>query len=220
MMNTMIDPRDSDMWVEAIKGKYFGGRKFTRQDWDQLLGHCQAVCDFPACAFAEELIAAYPEAKVILTNRNIESWYESCIGTIRRSMTSKLLYFVGFFDVEVMGKWTPMTRLLFKAVFDDNFERNGRDVFREQYATVRDLVPKDRLLEYQIGEGWERLCKFLEVAVPSVDYPNTNEAAAFRDRNRLRFWLAVKRGLPRMVLTVLTLIVMLMWMSWLVQRLG
>lgn len=220
MMNTMIDPRDSDMWVEAIKGKYFGGRKFTRQDWDQLLGHCQAVCDFPACAFAEELIAAYPDAKVILTNRNIESWYESCIGTIRRSMTSKLLYLVGFFDVEVMGKWTPMTRLLFKAVFDDNFERNGRDVFREQYSTVRDLVPKDRLLEYQIGEGWERLCEFLEVGVPSVDYPNTNEAAAFRDRNRLRFWLAVQRGLPRMVLTALTLIVMLMWMSWLVQRLG
>ena len=217
-MNTMIDPRDSDMWQEAIKGKYFGGAPFTRQDWDQLLGHCQAVCDFPACAFGPELIAAYPDAKVILTNREIESWYISCIGTIRRSMTSKLLYLIGFFDIDVMGKWTPMTRLLFKAVFDDDFEKNGRRAFREQYASVRALVPKDKLLEFQIGEGWDRLCDFLEVPVPNVVYPNTNEAAAFRDRNRLRFRLALQRGLPRLVLTVLTVMIAIMWILWALRR--
>lgn len=214
----MIDPRDSDMWQEAIKGKYFGGVPFTRQDWDQLLGHCQAVCDFPACAFGPELIAAYPDAKVILTNREIESWYTSCIGTIRRSMTSKLLYCIGFFDVEVMGKWTPMTRLLFKAVFNDDFEKNGRQAFREQYASVRAMVPKDKLLEFQIGEGWDRLCDFLEVPIPNVEYPNTNEAAAFRDRNRLRFRLALQRGLPRLIMTVLTIILAGMWILWLLQQ--
>lgn len=41
MMNTLIDPNDNDMWLEAINGKYFGGRPFEKHDWDMLLGHCQ-----------------------------------------------------------------------------------------------------------------------------------------------------------------------------------
>lgn len=205
MMNTMIDPNDNDMWLEAIKGKWFGGKPFTKTEWDMLLGHCQAVCDFPACAFAEELIEAYPDAKVILTNRPVDAWYKSCIGTIRNSMTSNLLYYMGFFDTEVMGKWTPMTRALFKGVFDNNFEKNGKQVYEDQYNLVRKMVPKERLLEFQIGESWDRLCEFLEVPMPDVDYPNTNEAAAFKDRNRLRFWLALKRGTPRIAATLATL---------------
>lgn len=43
MMNTMIDPTDNDMWLDAIKGKFFGGKPFTKNEWDMLLGHCQ-VC--------------------------------------------------------------------------------------------------------------------------------------------------------------------------------
>ena len=139
MMNTLIDPTDNDMWLEAINGKFNGGRPFEKSDWDQLLGHCQAVCDFPACAFGPELIAAYPAAKVILTNRPVDAWYKSCLGTIRKSMTSPLLYLVGFFDTEVMGKWTPMTRALFRGVFDDDFEKNGKQVYIDQYDTVRSL---------------------------------------------------------------------------------
>ena len=257
-MNCMIDPNDNDMWLEAIHGKYYGGKPFTRREWDMLLGHCQvrprlpfvirafrnhrlaamrstlpvssgrtglicrdpqAVCDFPACAFAPELIAAYPEAKVILTNRPVESWYTSCIGTIRKSMTSPLLYFMGFFDTEVMGKWTPMTRALFKAVFDNDFENNGRRVYTEHYDMVRRLVPKDRLLEYQIGEGWDRLCAFLEEDVPNVPYPNTNEAAAFRDRNWLRFKLSARRGAPKLATTGLGLLAVLVWSLWMMSLL-
>lgn len=129
-------------------------------------------------------------------------------------MRSRILYLIGFFDTEVMGKWTPMTRLLFKAVFNNDFEANGRNVFVDQYQTVRDLVPKDRLLEFQIGEGFERLCEFLEVPVPDFPYPNTNEATAFRDRNKLRFWLAVRRGLPRLIMLVLTLLAVMSWLLW------
>ncbi|KAI9670587.1 MAG: hypothetical protein M1831_005807 [Alyxoria varia] len=218
MMNTMIDPNDNDMWLEAINGKYFGSKPFTRREWDMLLGHCQAVCDFPACAFPEELIKAYPDAKVILTNRNVDAWYTSCIGTIRVSMTSSLLYSMGFFDTEVMGKWTPMTRALFKGVFDDNFEKNGRAVFERQYATVRELVPKEQLLEFQMGEGWPRLCEFLNVEEPNVPYPNTNEAAAFRDRNWLRLKLAAKRGAPKIVATAATVIGVASWGVWYWRR--
>ena len=113
-------------------------------------------------------------------------------------MTSPLLYFIGFFDTELMGKWTPMTRAIFKGVFDNDFKRNGKAVYREQYEMVRRLVPKDQLLEFQIGEGWDRLCDFLEVDKPKFEYPRTNEGAAFKERNWLRFKMACQRGAPRM----------------------
>lgn len=124
---------------------------------------------------------------------------------------------MGFFDTEVMGKWTPMTRALFKGVFDDNFEKNGKKIFEEQYALVRKLVPKNQLLEYQIGEGWDNVCDFLEVPVPGAPYPNTNEAAAFRDRNWLRFKLSARRGAPRIAITAVSVAAVGAWVTWLLK---
>lgn len=69
-------PRDCEMWMRAIRAKWDGEGEFGKAEWDQLLGHCQAVCDLPAAAFAPELIAAYPNAKVILTTRDPDSWHK------------------------------------------------------------------------------------------------------------------------------------------------
>ncbi len=68
-------PRDCKMWISAINAKFKRQGSFEKDDWDKLLGHCQAVCDFPAAAFGPELIAAYPRAKVILTNRDVDEWH-------------------------------------------------------------------------------------------------------------------------------------------------
>ena len=69
---------DCPLWNEALDAKYFGlGAPFMRERWDQLLGEFGAVSDAPVIAFAEELIEAYPEAKVILVERDIEKWYKS-----------------------------------------------------------------------------------------------------------------------------------------------
>lgn len=129
-------------------------------------------------------------------------------------MTSPLLYFIGFFDVDVMGQWTPMTRLLFRGVFNNDFARTGRRVYEEQYRTVRDMVPKGQLYEFQIGEGWDGLCEFLEVEKPDSPYPQVNEATAFRDRNDLRFRMAVERGAPRIAGTVVTVFAVVGWATW------
>lgn len=75
--NLFDNPRDNEMWLEALEAKYDGkGKPYGRAEFDKLLGHCQAVSDIPALCFAEELIAAYPEAKVILTVRDVDSWYQ------------------------------------------------------------------------------------------------------------------------------------------------
>lgn len=71
------NPKDCELWFKALMAKYCGiGKPFGRAEFDQLLGHCQVVSDFPAIAFAPELIAAYPEAKVILTQRDFDSWHQ------------------------------------------------------------------------------------------------------------------------------------------------
>lgn len=69
------NPRDCEMWVEAIRAKYLHqGKAYGREEFDRLLGHCQAAMDQPTTLFAEELIKLYPEAKVVLTMRDYDSW--------------------------------------------------------------------------------------------------------------------------------------------------
>lgn len=64
------NPPDIDLWRQAFLAKFRGqGRPFEKKDWDQLLGHCQAVTDLPTSAFVPELLAAYPDAKLIITPR-------------------------------------------------------------------------------------------------------------------------------------------------------
>ena len=41
-------------------------------------------------------------------------------------------------------------------------------------------VPADRLLVYEISQGWEPLCEFLEVPVPDAPMPHLNDATSFR----------------------------------------
>jgi hypothetical protein len=92
ILASVENPPDAPMWIDAFEAKYYGKGNFGKESWDQLLGHCQvrdqripvtklsgiylqAVCDWPACIFAPELIKAYPNAKVAILNRDVDSWY-------------------------------------------------------------------------------------------------------------------------------------------------
>lgn len=69
------NPRDCEIWWEALDAREGKGKPFGRAEFDMLLGHCQAIADHPCILFAEELIDAYPEALVILTLRPVDDWY-------------------------------------------------------------------------------------------------------------------------------------------------
>lgn len=69
--------KDVDMWLEALQAKYHGVGTFGRAEFDKLLGHVAAVTDAPCTIFGVELMEAYPEAKVVLVERDIEKWYKS-----------------------------------------------------------------------------------------------------------------------------------------------
>ncbi|KAL7929689.1 P-loop containing nucleoside triphosphate hydrolase protein [Trichoderma chlorosporum] len=188
MMNCSIEnPPDALMWMDALCAKYEKqGKPFTREDWDQLLGTSQAVCDWPAIAFAKELIEAYPEAKVVLTNRDVDSWHASTMKTVYWRATDQELRWLSNFDWAA-SMYYPMLKKFFDTFFEGDFPNRGKDVFRRHYEEVRSLVPKDRLLEYKVTDGWGPLCEFLDEAIPKDSpFPNVNDNSDFVTRSRRR----------------------------------
>jgi len=74
MTEVFANPRHAETWRSAWRGEPV--------DWDAILGPYQAAVDWPACAFYAELMDCYPDAKVILTVRDPDRWYESTRSTI------------------------------------------------------------------------------------------------------------------------------------------
>lgn len=181
------NPRDMEMWQEALEAKFDGkGKLYGREEFDKLLGHCQGVSDIPAILFSRELVEAYPEAKVILTHRNFETWYKSCSESLDVALAHPINF--GVMQPLVMlfkryDRWTRPTLLkTWQILFKGNFQVNARQVWHQHYDFVRSLVPPERLLEYNVKDGWEPLVTFLEVPHPRVPFPrgNTTEAALRR----------------------------------------
>ncbi|KAJ8109418.1 hypothetical protein ONZ43_g6140 [Nemania bipapillata] len=187
MMNCSIEnPPDALLWMDALRAKYDGVGEFTRKDWDKLLGGSQAVCDWPACAFAKELIEAYPEAKVIMATRDVDSWHASTMKTVWWRATDPELRMLSNFSWAAK-MYYPMLKKFFDTFFEGDFPNRGKDVFTRHYAEVRKMVPPERLLEYRVQEGWEPLCKFLDIPVPKdVPFPNVNDNSDFISRSRRR----------------------------------
>ena len=149
-------------------------------------------------AFSESLIAAYPEAKVILTTRDVDAWYKSMTGTIVPAMHSISLKLISYLDPDYIGSWRPMVIALFTGYFGQKpFEESGKKKFTEHYDMVKKLVPKENLLEYKVGEGWSRLCEFLDQPIPKEEFPRTNDTKFFGDRMSVIVQQAVLRFLKR-----------------------
>ncbi|KAF2967588.1 hypothetical protein GQX73_g5979 [Xylaria multiplex] len=210
MMNCSIEnPPDALLWMDALRAKYDGVGEFTRKDWDKLLGGSQAVCDWPACAFAKELIEAYPEAKVVMTTRDVDSWHASTMKTVYWRVTDPELRMLSHFSWAAK-MYYPMLKKFFDTFFEGDFPNRGKEVFTKHYAEVRKMVPADRLLEYRVQDGWEPLCKFLDVPVPKdVPFPNVNDNSDFvtrsRRRNRNQMYNVAAQGLEILGLILLAL---------------
>ncbi|CAO1605832.1 hypothetical protein XANCAGTX0491_009337 [Xanthoria calcicola] len=199
MSKVVSNLSDNDIWLDAINAKAKGEKPFGREQWDQLLGHCQAVTDFPAALFAPELIAAYPEAKVVLSNRDVDQWYRSIIRTIDWRYRDPVHFLLSLVDPPT-GKWARMFYKMWSLFAKGDFARHGKDAFHEHYQRVRELVPPDRLLEYRVSEGWEPLCRFLDLEIPDRPFPAGNEQESFRQTfralDRERALAVLRKTLP------------------------
>lgn len=210
-MRTTVNeyPRDCTMWMEAFQAKYDEVGKFGKEQWDQLLGSYSSVCDLPAIAFGPELMDAYPNAKIILTNRPVDSWHNSCSKTLLQARKYWLHGVLQHFDW-ITGLVHLLRRKYWQCLFDDDFESNGKAAMRAHYARIRDHAQKTGrpVLEFNLGDEWAVLCEFLEVGAPNHLYPRENEGddwiLKMRERARIRAMAAAFRfvsvGLPIAVL--------------------
>ncbi|KAI4190722.1 MAG: hypothetical protein L6R41_000584 [Letrouitia leprolyta] len=185
-------PRDCAMWMQAFEAKFDGkGQPFTRQQWDQLLARYSSLCDLPAIAFAPELIQAYPAAKIILTDRDPDAWYASVSRTLAVSRRYWLHDVLKHLDWAT-GLVHPLRIKFWQCLFDDDFEKNGKEAMKRHYDEVRSCakIQGRRVLEMRLGDGWGPLCEFLEVEIPREAYPRENTSDGFipkmKERARLR----------------------------------
>lgn len=136
-------------------------------DWDAIFAGFAATVDFPACSHWRELAAHYPDAKVLLTVRDPDSWFDSVNQTI----------FSAPMRARVIG--SPLEKLFDHSVWHEFGDRiEDRDfmtaAFQRHVADVERAIPAERLLVYEIGQGWGPLCAFLGVPVPDEPFPHTN----------------------------------------------
>lgn len=187
--NIFASIKDADMWSAAMDGKFFGGRSCSsKHDFDRLLGHVRATCDVPSVLFVEELLACYPDAKVVLVDRDIESWYMSFEGVLEGVMHPFARYFLRYADPTVSGRAIGCCVRWVEALTGSGnlqgAKLGAREAYRTHYRKVRSIVPPERLLEYRLAEGWEPLCRFLDRSVPDSEFPRRNDSeclqAAFK----------------------------------------
>ena len=134
-------------------------------------------------SFYQELLAAYPDAKVVLTVRSAESWYKSVKNTIHKAA----VHSASPEHDEQSRKFGVMVNALCMDGLLSDPERFGdeeavKKLFDAHTEEVKQHVPADQLLVMELGEGWDRLCKFLGKEVPKDPYPSINSTTEFQQK--------------------------------------
>ncbi len=162
-------PVQVPLWVEAAKG---------HADWSAIYKGYNSAVDWPTAGFFRELNAAYPASKFVLTLRDPENWAESFSHTIY-----KLIYGPDK-PPEELREWLALgIDVIAKTGFPPGLDRAALiAAFNAHNDAVKALIPAERLLVYQVKEGWEPLCAFLGVPVPDEEFPRTNDRGEFWDR--------------------------------------
>jgi hypothetical protein len=161
-------------------------------DWDLLFRDFHATVDWPSARWWREIATHYPEAKVLLSVRDPESWYKSMFDTIYQPMTWPVPDKVP----EIARLQNEMARkAILQETFDNRFEDKAHaiEVFNRHTQEVRDTIEPARLLVFDVREGWAPLCRFLEVPIPDEPFPRLNDTATtqamiqrMRESNRKR----------------------------------
>jgi hypothetical protein len=147
-------------------------------DWDEIFRGFHSALDYPVCCVWRDLAEHYPDAKIVLTVRDPESWWESTRTTIypaRNVLPAYLRKYVPFIRTYV--DWQD--KLVWDGLFDGRFldREHAIKVFEQHTAEVRATADPDRLLVYNVAEGWEPLCEFLGVPAPDHPFPRLNSTA-------------------------------------------
>jgi hypothetical protein len=167
MIETYRHSGHVEAWTEKING--------ADVDLDALLTSFSATVDWPVCTYWKELKAANPDAKILLTRRDPDAWYESIANTIFLALRTPS-------DDQRLHAWRAETRkLIFTQTFGDRLDHDSVvAVLRAHEADVIASTRPEDLLVYDVGSGWEPLCAFFDRPIPDTPFPRSNSTAEFR----------------------------------------
>lgn len=176
MLEVRQNPGHAQLWLDAVEGRPVS--------WDDLFAGYPASCDWPQCHFWRELSLHYPDARVILTVRDPERWYTSITRTIFPSQEEQ----PDASDPEALVRRTMTRKLILEQAFGGRWQDKAHvmGVYQRHVETVQRELPADRLLVYDVAQGWQPLCSFLRLPVPDMPFPNVNSTAEFNARWRER----------------------------------
>jgi hypothetical protein len=168
MMEVFPRPEHVAMWHRLAFGHPI--------DWDELFRGFHATVDWPSARWWREIAAHFPDAKVLLSLRDPEAWYKSMSDTIAQPLREP----APDDAPEIVRLQSEMVRkAILLETFDNRFEDKAHaiDVFERHNQEVRDTIDPARLLTFDVREGWEPLCRFLDVAIPDEPFPRLNDTA-------------------------------------------
>ena len=183
MYEVMTHSDHVDRWLPAVDGE--------KLDWESVLGGYVATMDWPASFFWREQMAAYPDAKVILTVRDPSRWFTSfrtLLGRGAQAETGEGL--PADLPPEVaavlagMQRMRPLLERMTATLLGDGIGRAevatldesvAVAAFERHVARVKAEVPAERLLVFDVRQGWAPLADFLGVEAPDEPFPRLND---------------------------------------------
>lgn len=183
--SSFSNARDHEIWVPLLKAKYSGQKVDWRAQFDKVIGHCAAVSDTPSIFLAKELVKAYPEANVILVEREIKAWLKS-FDVIAKGFFHPGNKIIATLDPKFTGRIYALIRIWmreeFRAMSRKACMANARETYYKHYAYVRTLVPKERLLGYELGSGGIHCVLFLGRRFRNVLFSRVSESAIMQEK--------------------------------------
>jgi hypothetical protein len=177
MIDLIRDPTPLPYWQAAADGE--------KVDWTEALDGWESTIDWPGCTFWEEMAEIWPDVPVLLSVRDPEAWYRSTLNSIHEA---KEMAMRGELQGNTEEAPDPavmqmINGLIWKGTFKGRFtdKEFALEVFRRHNEDVKSKVPADRLLVYEIKQGWGPLCDFLGVEVPDEPMPHLNDTESFRN---------------------------------------
>jgi hypothetical protein len=180
MVDVLADLDQAALWQRALDGE---------GPWDEIFDGFQSTVDWPGGYFYRELIGVYPDAKVLLSVREPQAWEASMRETVWAVRHGEsLIRLLSSAQAHVNPRWRGFVEMIDRLVWEGTFASSHAEP-GEMIATmerhneeVRRNVPAERLLVWNVSEGWEPLCEFLQLPVPDEPLPHVNDRTEFLNR--------------------------------------
>jgi hypothetical protein len=167
----MFELRDNPEKVAPWAAVFDGGTP----DWDELFTGYRSQVDWPGAYYWRELASHYPDAKVVLSVRDPKAWYASLANTLLPFAAQE-----GQHSPPHRNEIARISKLILEPF--SHSEETAVARFNAHTDDVCKNISANRLLVYDVQQGWQPLCEFLGVDIPNIAFPSTNSTADFQQR--------------------------------------